>query len=276
MLTPDRRGWDRSLAALIHETARFVRHTALPWLSPRYACPVCGRPVPHFLPIPQVNLQPLDDHQCIHALTAVETQNWLAYTCPICGATDRDRLYFLYLQKRLGELDRSRRYRFIDFAPSALLTPPLRALPYLEYRTADLLRQDVDDPGVDLCHMPIYADGSVDIFLCSHMLEHVPDDRQALRELYRILKPGGWGILMAPIMLTLSEVYENPAYTSEADRIRHYGQADHVRMYSHDGFIARLKEAGFTVRALDQRDFGAAVFARHGISPRSVLYVVEK
>ncbi len=124
--------------------------------------------------------------------------------------------------------------------------------------------------------MGIYADGSIGFFICSHVLEHVADDRRALAELYRVLKPGRRGILVVPIVLTITEIDEDPTITDPAERWRRFGQDDHVRLYSKQGFLARVRDAGFVVHQLDRAFFGAETFARHGITQQSVLYVVEK
>jgi SAM-dependent methyltransferase len=133
----------------------------------------------------------------------------------------------------------------------------------------------VDDK-IDIMDMHIYKDNSVDIFLCSHVLEHVSDDRKAISELYRILKSGGWGIIMVPILLHLKDIYEDPSVTSEAERWKHFGQGDHLRTYSKEGFKGRLAEGGFRITELGIEYFGADTFEKCGIYPRSVLYIVEK
>ena len=75
--------------------------------------------------------------------------------------------------------------------------------------------ENVDDK-VDITDMTIYPDNHFDFFICSHMLEHVFDDRKALRELYRILKWGGQGILVVPIVLSIDEIDEDPSVTTSA------------------------------------------------------------
>ena len=124
--------------------------------------------------------------------------------------------------------------------------------------------------------MPLYADNSVDFFMCSHILEHVPDDRAAMRELCRILKPGGCGIVMVPLVEGVADTQEDPSINTPALRWKHYAQDDHLRLYGGRDLVARLTAAGFTVQALDRAYFGADVFARAGIADNSVLYVVEK
>ena len=124
--------------------------------------------------------------------------------------------------------------------------------------------------------MKIYKNNSIDMFLCTHVLEHVTDDLKAMKELYRILKTGGWGIIMVPILLSINRISENPSITSEHDRWRYFGQSDHVRMYSKKGFLQRLSKAGFKIEQLGIAYFGTDVFKRNGISPKSILYVVSK
>jgi predicted SAM-dependent methyltransferase len=149
-------------------------------------------------------------------------------------------------------------------------------MPYrVSYVTADLFRQDVDDQ-VDIMDMNLYGDCSVDFFICSHVLEHVEDDRKAMRELYRVLKQGGQGILVVPIILTIDEIDEDPSVTDEAERWRRFGQFDHVRLYSKRGFLARVAEAGFTITELGLEHFGEETFREHAISNQSVLYIVKK
>jgi ubiquinone/menaquinone biosynthesis C-methylase UbiE len=129
---------------------------------------------------------------------------------------------------------------------------------------------------VDVTQMDEIPSNSYDMFICSHVLEHVDDDRKALSELFRILKPGGRGILMVPIVLKLEEIDEDPAITDEATRWRRFGQYDHVRLYSKAGFTQRIQDAGFTLHAHGVEYFGQDVFVECGISPKSVLYIGHK
>ena len=87
----------------------------------------------------------------------------------------------------------------------------------------------------------------VDVVLCSHVLEHIPDDRQAMRELRRVLKPDGWALLQVPIDRKRAVTFEDPSVTDPAERARLFGQHDHVRWYGQD-YPARLRECGFDVR----------------------------
>jgi hypothetical protein len=79
-----------------------------------------------------------------------------------------------------------------------------------------------------------------------------------------------------PIHLGLTEIYEDPSITDEAGRWKHFGQNDHVRLYSKQGFLERLRGVGFKVDQLDRQFFGEDAFEKYAIHPRSVLYVVTK
>jgi dTDP-4-amino-4,6-dideoxygalactose transaminase len=232
--------------------------------------------VPNFSPLPQFYFHDLESHGSDLRVPDFETCNFEAYQCPHCGATDRDRLYALYLNAKLPRLESQQPgFALLDIAPSGPLSTFIRRKFRIHYRTADRFMKNVDDR-VDITSMQCYAEASFDGFICSHVLEHVEDDKKAMAELFRVLKPGAWGIAMAPICLALRETREDFSKTSEAERVRYFGQNDHVRVYSRDGFISRLSAAGFQVHQLRQDYFKSDDIARCGISPASVLYIVEK
>ncbi len=92
-----------------------------------------------------------------------------------------------------------------------------------------------------------FPDASFDVILCNHVLEHVGDDRRAMRELYRVLRPGGWAILQVPMDLSRESTFEDPSVTDPRERTRLFGQWDHVRLYGRD-YALRLRAAGFNLR----------------------------
>ncbi len=241
--------------------------------TPQRLCPVCDQLV-HFRPLDPEYVSQFERANCIHPLESFETLNVVEYSCPSCGASDRDRLYALFFKHSRAQA-KSKPARLLDFAPAAALSRFLRSLPQTEYRSADL-SSDLADDHVDISDMGVYRDQSFDIFICSHVLEHVRDDRKALAELFRILTPGGWGIVMVPLPLALTATLEDSTHTLEEDRWKFYGQGDHVRMYAKEDFLDRLKSAGFEVAERAVSYFGRNVFEQHGIDPRSVLYVVGK
>ena len=128
--------------------------------------------------------------------------------CPSCDAVDRHRLMWLYLQNCTNILNT--RLRILHFSPEFSIYQKLRAYPNLNYTTADF---DPHAPltmvRMDITQIP-YAENTIDVILCSHVLSNVPDDRKAINALYRILKPGGWALLLVPLDLERDETFEAP------------------------------------------------------------------
>lgn len=205
-----------------------------------------------------------------YKLSEFETLNYRRYKCPECGSNDRDRLYKLYLDTH----PLLRGSKVVDFAPSPQLQKYLKSLT-IEYRSADLYMKGVDDK-VDITNMKKYRNESFDFFICSHLLEHV-DDKKALKELWRIVKKGGKGILMTPIIDRDDVFDEDMKVTDTSERWKRFAQDDHIRLYSKKIFISRVMEAGFTINQIAAKALaGTNVLMKHGISRKSVLYVVEK
>jgi len=246
------------------------------WLARRWMffCPVCEDKVPRFLPLPAFYGEQFAKHGSDLRIEDGETCNYQGYSCPHCGASDRDRLYALYLKKRLGRepLDH---FRMLDIAPAEALSQHIRRQYRLHYRTADLYMPGVDDR-VDITRMHCYPDAYFDAFICSHVLEHISDDKAAMSELFRILKPGGWGIAMVPLSLRIRELREDSTKTTEAERWKYFGQYDHVRLYTRESFLERLRATGFKTSKFESDFFGEQTFTHCGIARQSVLYVVEK
>jgi SAM-dependent methyltransferase len=235
-------------------------------------CPVCERRVGRFTALGDSYTREWKAHGFDHGVADFEMLNAADYGCPHCGASDRDRICALYLRRRLANVQSP--LRLIDFAPSPALSSMLRHLPQIRYRSADLYMDGVDDR-IDIVDMRAYADASVDCFICLHVLEHVSDDAAAMRELARILVPGGWGILLVPVSTRLERTRENPSAATEAERWRWFGQNDHVRLHTRRDFVMRAETAGLHVSKLGVDEFSRAEFGRCGITESSILYVVE-
>src|SRR5262245_58073939 len=157
--------------------------------------------------------------------------------CPRCGSAERYRLLALWLDRHGGAL---RAARLLHFAPEKGLTQLLKT------RVGSYQSADVTPGRADLVrNIEAIADpdSSYDCIVCSHVLEHV-DDRKALAEIYRVLKPGGLALIMLPVIEGWATTYENKAVVTPEDRKRHYGQSDHVRYYGAD-VRDRIRAAGF-------------------------------
>jgi hypothetical protein len=238
-------------------------------------CPVCERRVKEFLPLPNFYREKTQLYGHPYSLDDYETLNYKQYSCPHCKSSDRERLSALYIREIYHGRKSKLALNLIEFAPSAPLGRMIMKLGAFNLRTADLSMECVDDK-INLEDMSIYEAASFDCFICSHVLEHVPDDWKALRELQRILKPDGWGILMVPLLLLQDEIDEDSHLINEEEQWRRFGQNNHVRTYSKKGFLHRVEEVGFTVNQFGWQHFGADLFGKAGITKKSVLYVVEK
>ncbi|MDR2890851.1 MAG: methyltransferase domain-containing protein [Alistipes sp.] len=116
------------------------------------------------------------------------------------------------------------------------------------YITADL-ESPLADVRLDVQNIT-FADGAFDVVFCNHVLEHVPDDRLAMREMFRVMRPGGWGVLLSPVDRGREATFEDDSITSPEERTRVFGQYDHRRVYGRD-YGRRLAEAGFEVSEID-------------------------
>lgn len=167
--------------------------------------------------------------------------------CPGCGSLERHRLLwvaFCNLQDK-GLIQRGG--RLLHVAPEPCLTEKFR-------QKYDYLSIDLDGErammAMDITAMT-FEDESFDAIVCNHVLEHIPDDKKAMKELYRVLKPRGWASIQVPIKGDITQ--EDLAITDAKERLRLYGQEDHVRYYGRD-FTNRLKKAGFNVVRLSKTD----------------------
>jgi len=241
--------------------------------GPKRFCNICGTSFRgKFNPIHQYYTDQIKRTGYPYNFKDAETLNYNEYTCPHCESLDRDRLIALYLEKYLNNKSV---YRLLDIAPALRLRDYLKSISSIVYRSADLSMKDVDD-NVDLMDMNIYPDCSFDIFICSHVLEHVLDDNLAMRELHRILSIKGFGIVLVPIISQLKDIDEDVTITDPDERWKRFGQDDHVRLYSQEGFIERLAGAGFKVSMITINDFSLKEFTLLGLSPKSVLYILNK
>jgi SAM-dependent methyltransferase len=139
----------------------------------------------------------------------------------------------------------------LHVAPEGCLQEKLREKLGSGYLAADLFDPCVDLK-MDVTSIP-FADNHFDAIYCSHVLEHVPDYRKAMREFFRVLKPGGWAVLLVPI--TAEKTIEGPPITDPRERLRLFGQEDHVRRYGPD-YTERLRSAGFSVTEFGADDLG--------------------
>jgi SAM-dependent methyltransferase len=214
----------------------------LPYRGTGRWCPVCEQSSRRF---EVFGIVPRPDAQCMQ-----------------CGSLERHRLAWLHMQRRTDLFD-GRPRKMLHVAPELALQRHFRRAVGRGYLTADLSRgRAMTVMDIENIQMP---DASFDVIFCSHVLEHVDDDRRAMREFRRVLKPTGWAILLVPI--TADRTIEDATVTDPAERLRLFGQDDHVRRYGPD-YVDRLREAGFTVATTRVADLATPQEAeRMGLTP---------
>ena len=187
--------------------------------------------------------------------------------CPGCGSLERHRLAYLYLERE-GLLNRLG-LRVLHVAPEDALARPLLRSRGVRYLAIDR------EPGhvgavMDLTRLAC-PDEVFDLVICNHVLEHIPDDRQAMRELRRVLAPDGRAIVQVPMSFNLATTLEDLSIVDPAVRERLYGQHDHVRLYGRD-YLDRLAAAGFRVH-IDciAQELGEEMRARYGIADEMLV-----
>lgn len=165
---------------------------------------------------------------------------------PSTLSLERHRLLWLYLKNETEFF--SIPIKLLHFAPEQAFYNRFKKLDNLDYTTTDL-NSPLADVKADICNLP-FSDSSFDVILCNHVLEHIPNDTKAMQELYRILKPGGWGIFQIPQDLKRETTFEDDTIIDKKERARIFGQYDHVRIYGRD-YFDKLRSIGFTVEEVD-------------------------
>lgn len=193
--------------------------------------------------------------------------------CPVCWSFQRHRFIWIFFQNWLQpKLPSATPWKMLHIAPEPSLTRRFTALPNVEYISADLY-----DPKamvrMDICNIQ-YPERTFGLIYCSHVLEHVPDDRKALAEFHRVLQDDGKAIIVIPI--TSSQTYEDPTITSPQERERVFGQHDHVRVYGWDA-VERMEAAGFRVTPVRRADLVSdAAVERLGLTEDETVFVLDK
>jgi len=168
--------------------------------------------------------------------------------CPVCQSLQRERLGWILLSSTYIQTEKLSGF-LLHIAPEPALSNHLFAMKGGKYISADLHNKRAK-VRLDISDIP-FQGRSIDLLYCSHVLEHVPDDRRALRELRRILSAQGRAVLIVPVVR--EKTIEDPSISDPFERQRQFGQFDHVRCYGPD-FMDRLQEAGFEVQTIHTED----------------------
>ena len=212
-----------------HKVKLFL--TKLRYRGRNYLCPVCGYGAKKFL-------------------SAGLYVKRLNEKCPSCGSQTRHRHLWLFLEDYLTG---NGNVNVLHFSPEKPIETRLRSMKGIRYVTSQYDAAQAADLYLYIQDINL-PDSQFDLIICSHVLEHIPDDRRAMKEMFRILKPGGCALIMVPMWPSERHpTYENASITDERDRILHFGQFDHLRIYGLD-IKDRLQEAGFSVQIIDMEN----------------------
>ena len=240
------------------------------WGKNKYRCACCGNEVEEYLPLPDMYKNMLVESGATP--WRCEMLNEDAYSCPHCGAADRERVYALWIKRNLPA-DKS--VKILDIAPAKPLTDFLRReFPSADYLSGDLFMENVDIR-LDIMDMRQIESASVDFLICSHVLEHVPDDLRAMREIRRVLSPAGSALVVVPLDLNQQTTDEDADCQDVMERWRRFGQDDHIRKYAKADFLKRLSSAALKVTAYDTEYFGRRACEENAVTSTSVVYIAQ-
>lgn len=222
-------------------------------------CPCCGNNLRDFIDF---------EYKSSHYNPKIYINQYKKTICPVCCSLPRQRMVAAYIEK---ERDILKGKKILFFAPSYAGEICMRRLG-LTYQSADLYQ--FADLKVDIQNICL-PDESVEVILCNHVLEHVPEYRRAIQELYRILKSGG--MLELSIPQFRGEKHTTSETRSEEDNWRLYGQADHLRIFGMD-ITDILMECGFTVTAIEGKEYAENMGCRLGPSEYDIdcIYICKK
>lgn len=183
------------------------------------------------------------NHECV--ICDFKASDWVQLPnndllCLNCGSLARDRRLWQLVKENYIKND----IQILDFSPSRPLFRKWKKEKNVNHIASDLSGDFMADVAYDITQI-VEKENTFDLIICYHILEHVIDDVKAMSELYRVLKPNGTVLIQTPFKE--GEIYEDYSITSEAERLLHFGQEDHVRVYSVEGLKTRLESVGFDV-----------------------------
>jgi SAM-dependent methyltransferase len=218
-------------------------------------CPVCEKSFRKFLS---------------YGSTIAHRENVL---CPYDLTLERHRLMWLYLRD-FTNFFKEENLKVLHIAPEQCFHKKFKTQKNLNYITGDLV-SPIADLHFDLHNIPLEND-QFDVIFCNHVMEHVEDALQCMRELYRVMKPDGWGIMQVPQDFNRETTFEDPNIVTPEDREKYYWQKDHVRLFGKD-YPNWLEKAGFKVAVFEkEKHFSEELVNRYRLQKNEILYIVKK
>ncbi len=185
---------------------------------------------------------------------------------------ERHRLLWLYLNNETNFF--SKTLKVLHIAPEQCFYNLFKNLKNINYTTFDLNSPLADIKG-DICNLP-FKENSFDFILCNHVLEHINDDKKAMKELYRVLNKNGTAILQVPINQKSRKTFEDSSIVDKKERIEKFGQYDHIRLYGLD-YFKKLESFGFKVDPLKySKKFTESEIIKYGLIKDEIIPVCKK
>ena len=195
--------------------------------------------------------------------------------CPNCNSLERHRFLSFFINHKLNIKEKN--IKLLHFAPEKSFYDIFENLENIEYYTGDIEKSYYVKEIIDIQNIQ-YPDNFFNLIICNHVLEHVPDDKKAMKELYRIIQPvseDNGVIIMVPIDFNSQTTLEKEEYNTPELREKYYGQHDHVRMYGMD-FQDKLEEVGFNVEVFDCNSPFFKNSKKYGFNNDDVIYYCTK
>ena len=232
----------------------FLKIISVFYIGKNVSCPVCEKNFRKFLPYGR----------------RPPRENAL---CPNCLSLERHRLMWLFLKEKTAFFTAN--LKILHVAPELCFIDTFESMRNLDYITADI-ESPLAKIKMDIHAIP-FEENTFDVAFCNHVMEHVNDDIQAMKELHRVLNPNGWAIIQIPLFHPLPlQTFEDASITNPKEREKIFGQSDHVRLYGLD-YKNRLEEAGFTVtedRFVMEMDAGSV--EKYALPKDEIIYYCKK
>ncbi len=233
----------------------------------KFYCPVCNSNLRDFL-FCGIDVEVISEKQIIGA-------GRRKALCPVCGSVERDRLIYIYVKDYLLLFNQDKKINILHIAPEyGLYQDFYKNINHKNYICGDKFDGYFYDKNVrymDITQID-WQDNYFDLIICNHVLEHIPDDKKAMKELYRVLKPGGRAILQVPISYKSEETFEDFMILEDWEKEKFFGQRNHCRIYGKD-YGARLEEAGFKFSSIKISD---KKYAKCGLDQRECVLTVTR
>ncbi|MBS1668829.1 MAG: methyltransferase domain-containing protein [Bacteroidetes bacterium] len=246
---------------------KYYQFTYSKYKGKGFICNYCKASYEKF--VPEYPSQPIEESLNINEVIAGYGAN---VYCPNCMSKNRERLLLAVIQNRVqfkkkSILHFSPEKHLYDFLNTQAIVSPVDILPGF-YQSIDRSTAYADATNL------LFKDESFEIVIANHIMEHIPEDIQAMKEIHRVLKPGGLAILQVPYSEKLKKTIEDPFINNPIEQEKLYGQKDHVRIYALNDYLSRLKTAGFKIEVLANPEL--EVYKIYAIQENEKVFICHK